>query len=238
MFPNQMFTDEEFNNAKSRDSLKFKCQKCGEEFYRLKHRIQVRIKNSKESEIEFFQFCGKKCFGVNRKESGLVSVTCAFCKNKFMRKGHQNKSENCFCSRSCSNSFNNIKYPKRHKSNKCKFCGTLIESVVMFCEECIKNGKHVKGGKFLLNRTLKDAINNYKGPSKFNGVREHARNITKDITKCSICGYSHHVETCHIKPISSFDLDEKLSIVNNSDNLVVLCRNHHWELDHGILKLK
>ena len=53
--------------------------------------------------------------------------------------------------------------------------------------------------------------------------------------KCAICGFSEHVEACHIKPISSFPLDTKIREVNDSGNLIYLCPNHRILLDRGKL---
>lgn len=55
--------------------------------------------------------------------------------------------------------------------------------------------------------------------------------------KCSICGYSHHVEVAHIKAVSEFDDNTLISEINSIDNLIGLCPNHHWEYDNGIIKL-
>lgn len=55
---------------------------------------------------------------------------------------------------------------------------------------------------------------------------------------CAYCGYSLHVELCHIKPISSFPDSALLSEVNSRKNNIQLCRNCHWELDNSILKIK
>lgn len=63
-------------------------------------------------------------------------------------------------------------------------------------------------------------------------------NLKSDFGKCQKCSYSIHVELCHIKSISSFTDDSvKLIEINGEDNLLVLCKNHHWEFDNGILKL-
>ena len=53
--------------------------------------------------------------------------------------------------------------------------------------------------------------------------------------KCAICGFSEYVEACHIKAISSFPLDTKIKDVNNLDNLVYLCPNHHILFDRNKL---
>jgi predicted restriction endonuclease len=55
--------------------------------------------------------------------------------------------------------------------------------------------------------------------------------------RCEICGYTNHVEVAHIKPVSEFSDDTPISEINNPDNLIGLCPNHHWEFDNGLLKL-
>ena len=52
-----------------------------------------------------------------------------------------------------------------------------------------------------------------------------------------MCGYDKHVECCHIKAVSDFPDTALLGEVNAPGNLVLLCRNCHWELDHGLLVL-
>jgi hypothetical protein len=54
---------------------------------------------------------------------------------------------------------------------------------------------------------------------------------------CKACGYSHHVQICHIREIKDFPDSALISEINAITNLAALCPNHHWELDHGILKL-
>lgn len=44
-----------------------------------------------------------------------------------------------------------------------------------------------------------------------------------------------HFDVCHIKPIGSFDDDTLVAEINDLTNLVPLCKNHHWEMDHGLL---
>lgn len=71
-------------------------------------------------------------------------------------------------------------------------------------------------------------------------IRQHAAYIyalSNQPKICKVCGYSTHVEVCHIQAVSSFLHSTLISEINNGTNLVALCRNHHWELDHGILKL-
>ena len=53
--------------------------------------------------------------------------------------------------------------------------------------------------------------------------------------KCAICGYDKYYEVCHIKPVSEFDDDTLIEEINNIDNLIALCPNHHWEYDNGLI---
>lgn len=41
----------------------------------------------------------------------------------------------------------------------------------------------------------------------------------------------------HIKAVSEFSDDTLISEINDINNLVGLCPNHHWEYDHGLLNL-
>lgn len=54
--------------------------------------------------------------------------------------------------------------------------------------------------------------------------------------KCVKCGYSLHVEVCHKKAVYNFEKDVTLEDINDINNLILLCPNHHWEFDNGLLK--
>lgn len=54
---------------------------------------------------------------------------------------------------------------------------------------------------------------------------------------CGVCGYDKHVGIAHIKSVSDFDDDVLISEIDDINNLIVLCPNHHWEYDSGLLKL-
>ncbi|HLD91434.1 MAG TPA: HNH endonuclease signature motif containing protein [Patescibacteria group bacterium] len=71
-------------------------------------------------------------------------------------------------------------------------------------------------------------------------VNTYNRSWNKNLTKlpCQKCNYDKHIDLCHIKPIRSFSLDTTLGEINSPENNLVLCLNHHWEFDHGILDIK
>jgi hypothetical protein len=50
------------------------------------------------------------------------------------------------------------------------------------------------------------------------------------------CGYSRHVDVCHLRPVASFPPSATIAEVNAQDNLAAFCPTHHWELDAGLLQ--
>jgi len=135
-----------------------------------------------------------------------------------------------FCSRSCSASFNNKKYPKRKVEGSCKICKTSITSTRVCCSNCSRNR----------DITLKEAVYTYlHKASAYTLVRGRARSVAKKQgwTSCKACGYDTHIEIAHIKAIKDFSEDTKLSVINAVSNLMPLCRNCHWEFDHGLVTL-
>ncbi len=53
--------------------------------------------------------------------------------------------------------------------------------------------------------------------------------------ECAICSYNKHIEIAHIKGVSEFSDDSLVSEINDINNLVALCPNHHWEFDNNKL---
>ena len=207
------------------------CKKCGQEF------DKYPVINGVRQRFHHRKYCtncvpfGKKLIKKENKE-----FICKYCGVKFIRKSSQNQKF-LFCSRKCSVIFTNKTIVKRKKTKKCRCCSTLIISNLTFCSKCISQGKHLAGNSFISDRTLRECIEKSSSPAnKYRRVRLDAYRVSKDREqKCKNCGYSKHVEACHIKAISSFDLDTKVGVINDPSNIVLLCRNCHWELDHGLL---
>jgi predicted restriction endonuclease len=71
-------------------------------------------------------------------------------------------------------------------------------------------------------------------------IRQVARQVYRQSDKpkkCLVCGYDKHYEVCHKVGIADFADDTSIAEINHLDNLVALCPNHHWELDHNHLTL-
>lgn len=137
-----------------------------------------------------------------------------------------------FCSRSCSTTYINQTHPRRKKTGVCKKCSTPIRAGWAYCKDCREK-------RALEDPTLEEVLSTWGDRSLYNNVRHRARNLFQPKGKpCSICGYSIHVEVCHIQPISTFPLNTRVSVINSSSNIILLCPNHHWELDHGMLSTR
>jgi hypothetical protein len=150
-------------------------------------------------------------------------------KSKFVKK---------YCSRRCAAIINNKAKPKRVKKErpKCRECNNRVDHFgVVYCRECISNRKHFHGIPADL-QTIEQASKR-GGANKYDLIRSHARRkYRKELEgSCEKCNYNKHVELCHINAISSFPKDTLVEVVNRRDNVMFLCPNCHWELDHGLL---
>lgn len=141
-----------------------------------------------------------------------------------------------YCSKSCSAIINGAKFPKRiARKNYCQKCGLEALYKRKFCKQCfmLKSKRHYS--------TLEEVT--YATGHKSNAssyVRTMAREENRDLQRspCFNCGYSKHVEICHIKSIRSHSPDTLISEINHRSNLLALCRNCHWEFDHGELSME
>jgi hypothetical protein len=142
-----------------------------------------------------------------------------------------------FCSSACAARYNNRVYIKRPLTKRCKTtgCNALIPSRLTYCLACqTRRNKEVVRKK---PQTIAD-IQRLAKYQKNAVIRNDARRVYRRSGRplaCTVCGYRNHVEVCHIRPIERFSETMLISEVNSLENLICLCPNHHWELDHGLL---
>lgn len=169
-----------------------------------------------EINIEHFAF---------KLEKEKLSHECCFCKEQTLNPK--------FCSRSCAASYNNSIKPKIIRTKTCADCGIFIlRDKRKFCDDC-----RIKRIKY------KDTTPISQIPHSGYGHRQNIINALARakilkmgmLRQCSICQYNKHVEVCHIKAISDFSQTATIGEVNDIKNLVVLCPNCHWELDHNLI---
>ena len=113
---------------------------------------------------------------------------------------------------------------------KCK-CGNKIQKRSKKCKECVK---------ITHKMTLKELKEKVKYQTHAR-IRQLARKVYQKSQKpkeCAICGYNLHYDIAHKKDISLFDDNATAEEINQIDNLIALCKNHHWEFDHGHLSIE
>lgn len=160
----------------------------------------------------------------------FIDLLFRFVYYDFMKCINCNKETNNkkFCSRSCSAIFTNKIVVKRKKTKKCICCNDLILTSQTYCKKC-------KPKNILNDMTLQEAMYiDCHRSSVYAKIRSRARSQCRSRNQvCEICGYSKHVEVCHIRPIHFFPLDTLISEINSSSNLKLLCPNCHWEFDNS-----
>lgn len=192
-------------------------------------------------------YCSKQCQYKVKTKKDLIDVKC--CKN--CNKGFTPKYiKQLFCSKSCSNK-GVIRRTKTLKKCSYEQCNEYVEySFSKFCKKCKTIGRHhskINNGKLYTEITLGEYLQNKSdrncqiaGPNKFDRIRGYARSMFNNIKQkqCVRCGWAHHVEVCHIKPISSFSETALISEINDINNLILLCPNCHWLHDHNLSEFK
>ena len=121
----KLFTEEEFDNAKSTDKLAIKCEFCGKIFYREKKEIKYAEKPGNEKRC---RFCCKKCGIMSAKNT--IIYNCDNCGREFYLQNHLNKTKGThhFCSKSCSATYNNLH----------KIFGTRVSKLEAFLSKKLK----------------------------------------------------------------------------------------------------
>lgn len=118
----------------------------------------------------------------------------------------------------------------------------LPQSFLIRCNEIgIDLSKYLVQRENILEMTKGELITKRGYPNARAAICHHARTIYNQSNKlkhCIVCGYKNHYEVAHIISVSDFPDDVFVSDINNLDNLVALCPNHHWEYDKNILNLK
>ena len=211
------------------------------------------------------KFCDTRC--QNEYRGKVVEINyklqpklCKLCFNEIPFK----KRKNLFCSVKCSNkSREGSSYGSKdifENITDIEFKKLYFESTTMY-EFYMKIGFPKKPRKEILSKIkkhitdlglsfkIKSIANKTKGElfnerknwqSARSAICKNARLvfIRSNKDKCCIkCGYEKHIEVCHVKGVSEFSDNTIISEINNIDNLIALCPNHHWEFDNMLIDL-
>lgn len=148
-----------------------------------------------------------------------------------------------FCNKSCAAKFNNTKSPKRRPESKCADCSLPCSTARFRCKACHKKWIDKRSIDKWESVTLGEmrGFGNANAGSRYPYIRTLSRKKyikSGNPLSCYICNYDYHVDIAHIKDVSSFSDDTLISVVNSLDNLIPLCKNHHYEFDSGFLNIK
>lgn len=100
-----MLTQEEFNDTKNLSLITINCQSCLNNFTALKKDILNNYKRYNK----YTSFCSRKCSGKNKFRNSNTLINCKQCNKEFYKLNKEiKKTNNHFCSSSCSSSYNNI----------------------------------------------------------------------------------------------------------------------------------
>jgi hypothetical protein len=169
----------------------------------------------------FEPLCFQLPFHLLRRQRGYTRMSCLECNTP--------TANPKFCSRSCAALYNNRRSDinRRKPEGSCRTCDQPIKASRSYCQKC----REEKEGSLVLGA---ESSNAGKNPYIRNQARRHYIVAERPLF-CAICHYSAHVDICHIKDVRSYPTGTPYSTVNTQENLLALCKNHHWEFDHGIL---
>ena len=117
----------------------------------------------------------------------------------------------------------------------CFSCGGVTSGTCRHCKLTFEirsdNGKGYTSGQKYLS-------------SKCQEIRTNARRVLESSEREKVCQYCHNhefdaiLEVHHLKGILEFDEDTLIKEINNENNLVWLCPNHHIMLEKGLISLE
>lgn len=162
---------------------------------------------------------------------------CLNCGKSFNAKDYRQK----FCGMSCAATFNNKGINRNPKSDNkiCHVCGGNKHKDAKTCRRCYNKQKCL-----LQDKTLGYFISNQKYlTSKCGEIRKHAKQVLENSNTekvCVVCKnheWDEILEIHHIKGILEYEHDTLIKDINNLNNLVWLCPNHHAMIHKKLISL-
>lgn len=160
--------------------------------------------------------------GVDRSPYRRPIIKCLHC-------GKETTNQR-FCCLTCAATFNNSR--RLPATKPCPRCGLPISVSRTVCTACAKK-------PLSLSTTIGELSCSSRTQAHAR-IRQQARQIfgrSDRPKRCMKCGYDRIFHVCHVIAIEKFPLTATLAEVNDLQNLVALCPNHHWEFDNGCLTL-
>lgn len=196
--------------------VKVICENCGKEF-------EIENKYYNRSKTKKF-FCSKKCSCIfNNSSKSIIANTND---DIFIDAVNTSKSVREICRKIGYKSISSF----------------VVEEIKKKCESLnIKypNSKHVKGKRSIREKTKGEILSSFKTYQGYrSAIRRDAEKTFEELDghcSCCVCGYNRHIEIAHVKAVSSFSHNALIKEINNIENIIPLCPNHHWEFDNGVM---
>lgn len=216
-------------------TIELSCMSCSKSFNRNLSLHNANVKRGRK-----LITCSRACLAT-LKAKAPISKTCLSCGNSFERK-QTSHDKLLYCSRVCMLSKQHHlanKQPRVKPNHLCKTCKvTPLSGSRILCNSCKLLKLNTPKQYTLQELRSKYSISQYHAKIRGLSRSEYFQHNDAERTTCKICGYSLHVDICHIKELHEFPETATLAEVNHLSNLVALCKNHHWEMDNGYLMLR
>lgn len=197
-----------------RDYVEVSCGLCKVSYKTTKRSLYMAVKTGQSA--VYCKDCKHRASVLTRGNEEQILVPCGTCGKEIKKRPKDIKnsvSTKVFCSQSCAAKYNNanselLKASRKVKTKTCKTCSTLIFSDATYCLDCFNLFRLGE----LENKTKGELLELYGRYGFHSRIRGHAKTVMKNTGKkkvCSSCGYSKHVEVCHIKDVKDFTNDAK-----------------------------
>jgi hypothetical protein len=216
----QLFTNAEYDNAKSTDKLPCECYQCGDSFFRIKKELTRIIKSGNNGG----KFCSNNCTNNNNKK--FIVVNCSNCGLEITKIPSQIRTQkNFYCSNSCNASYCNKN--KTHGTKRSKLEIWLEEGLyLLYPELSIDFNKKLAIGSeldiYIPSLNIAFELNGIFHYEPIFGVTKLEQIQSNDISKSKAC-YDNKIDLCiidtsaqkYVKPSTSQKyLDIIINIIN------------------------
>lgn len=191
----KLFTELEFETAKSTHQLLCECYQCGQTFYRIKKELTRVIKSGNGGA----KFCSNHCTNKNNKTA--IKLTCIECGIEFEKIPSQIRTQkNFYCSNSCNASYCNKN--KTHGNRRSKLEIWLEEQLPTIFPNLLFefNQKSAVGSEldiYISSLNLAFELNGIFHYEPIFGVDKLGQIQTNDLSKSKAC-YDNKIDLCII----------------------------------------
>lgn len=228
------------------------CPVCSESVA-TEHGLKVHIGRKHEEQPEPSEECptcgdmflNERSVAVHHKKAHGESIAgteyqCDWCGSKVV-KNQCRDLENVFCDRDCFGSYRSVHFSGSNSPNynrvttECEWCGTEYdiapyrEGNSKYCSQDCKDQSLTEQTGEDHPRWKGGAHENYRG----DWYETRKKALKRDGNQCVICGEQSEVHVHHIKPVNDFDDPNE---AHTLDNVVCLCRSHHYKWEGLYLK--